>query len=123
MATTRGESCSAIREKRRKSAGTNSTRAPLSTRKRSAGPKKPERYRTPGSREDLVEVDEQRAEHRELGEVVAVAERVQERARLARAERDGERVDGCGPAAAASAGGSVRGAMRVTLRRARLSRA
>ena len=47
-----------------------------------------------GLREQRVEVGEQRAEHLELLEVVALAERVQEGAGLARSERDRQAVPG-----------------------------
>ena len=47
-ATTRALTCSSMLMKPRKSDGTNCTSTPALSRKRSAGPKKPDRYDTPG---------------------------------------------------------------------------
>ena len=83
-----------IGEKRRKSDGTNSTSAPESRQEPLGRPEEPGEQVHPGLGEQRVEVDEERAEHLEVLEVVALAERVQEGGRLAGPERDAQRVGG-----------------------------
>ena len=101
-------------EKRRKSDGTNSTLAPESRQEPLGRPEEAGEEAHAGLGEQRVEVDQQRAEHLELLEVVALAERVQERPGwpgpsgtpmpVTRADRGDGVGDG---ASAASASGAV----------------
>ena len=83
----------AAASKRRKSAGAKLMLAPWSRSSRSIGPKKPRQVVDVRVVEHLAyQASEQRAVDAQVLPVVALAERLQERGRLAGAERDPERV-------------------------------
>ena len=92
VATTRGANCSAIVTNRRKSAGTNSMSRAAVDQDPLGGPEEAADIAHARLGEQRVEVEEQRAEHVEVFPVVAFTERVQQRRRLTRPQRDPEGV-------------------------------